>query len=299
MSRPGLWGIYLRGLVMGAADVVPGVSGGTVAFVTGIYDRLVNAIRAWRPQLWQIWREEGWRGFWRAVDGAFVLMLVAGIATSIISFAELITWALEHHRTLVMALFFGLVLGSALYLFRQLGAKPGPVWGMLILGCVLALLTYVLRPMELPATLPWLFAGGAIAICAMILPGISGSFILVILGLYEPVLRAVIERDLPTLLVFASGCAVGLLSFSHALGLLLTYWRQPTMAVLTGFLAGSLVMVWPWRLPESGNRNLLPSEYTLMSNEPNQLIAVLALLTLGCFLVLGLDWMARSQLRQR
>lgn len=279
--------------------MVPGVSGGTVAFVTGIYDRLVNAIRAWRPRLWHVWRDDGWPGFWRSVDGAFVMILVAGIATSVISFAELITWALEHHRVLVMALFSGLVLGSALFLFRQLGPRPGAVWGMLILGCMLALLVYALRPMELPATLPWLFMGGAIAICAMILPGISGSFILVILGLYEPVLRAVIERDLPALLVFAVGCVVGLLSFSHALGLLLTRWRRATMAVLTGFLAGSLMMVWPWRLPESGNRNLWPSEYSLLSNEPSHLMAVLALLGFGCFLVLGLDWMARYQLRQR
>lgn len=289
-ERTRLLGVYLRGVAMGAADVVPGVSGGTIAFITGIYDRLLASIRSFRPGLLLQWRRLGWRGLWQSVDGAFLLVLLAGIVTSIVSLARLITWALENQRLLVMAFFFGLIIASCLYLARQLRPLRFSTAAVFVIGAVLALMVAWLRPAELPATLPWLFGGGAIAICAMILPGVSGSFILLMLGLYQPVLAAVRDFDLLKLLVFAGGCGVGLLSFSHFLGWLLTHWRQPTMAMLTGFLAGSLALVWPWQIRADGLlSNLWPGQYQLTTGEPAQLLPALGLILLGCGLVLGLD----------
>lgn len=298
-ERSRLLGVYLRGMAMGAADVVPGVSGGTIAFITGIYDRLLAAIRSFRPGLLLQWRRLGWQGIWRAVDGAFLLVLLAGIVTSIVSLARLITWALENQRLLVMAFFFGLIIASCLYLARQLRPLRFSTLAVFVIGAALALMIAWLRPGELPATLPWLFGGGAIAICAMILPGVSGSFILLMLGLYQPVLAAVRDFDLLKLLVFASGCGVGLLSFSHFLGWLLTHWRQPTMSMLTGFLAGSLALVWPWQIRNDGLlSNLRPEQYQLATGESAQLLPALGLMLLGCGLVLGLDTWAGVRARR-
>lgn len=296
MSLP-WWGIYLRGLAMGAADVVPGVSGGTVAFLTGIYERLLEAIRAVHPRLWRLRRERGWGALWQAVDGNFLSLLVAGIVTSIVSLARIITWALAEHRILLMAFFFGLILASILYLLRLLRPLRGGAWFCLVLGCGVALGVVGLNPMTLPATLPWLFCGGAIAICAMILPGVSGSFLLLLLGLYEPVLTAVRDLDAVRLGVFMAGCVTGLLSFSHALGWLLRHWRQPTLALLTGFLLGSLALVWPWRLPEG--TLLSPLQYAAETGLASQWPVALLVTAGGFAMVMGLDWLAMRRFKRR
>jgi putative membrane protein len=242
-------GVFLRGVLMGAADIVPGVSGGTMAFITGIYDRLLASIRAFDLQLLRLLHRGDLRRAWEHVDGAFLLTLVAGIATSILSLARVIAWLLETYPVPLWAFFFGLILASALVLLRQV-----PHWSTARVFCLTAGLgvaaAIALSPVvALPAGLPAIFIAGFIAICAMILPGISGSFILILLGMYATVLHAVKNLELAVMLVFALGAGLGLMCFSRVLHWLLRRYHAATMALLTGFLFGSLLVVWPWKHP--------------------------------------------------
>ncbi|MGI9293032.1 MAG: DUF368 domain-containing protein, partial [Pseudomonadales bacterium] len=245
-DRKSMLHTYLIGLAMGAADVVPGVSGGTIAFISGIYQRLLDAIRAFSPGAVQLLMREGVPAFWCRVDGTFLLALLAGIITSVLLFARLITVALANYPTCVWAFFFGLILASSGFLARQVSWRA--ITGLLFLaGLLIALVIGELRPTQLDVQPVIIFGSGALAICAMILPGISGSFILLLLGMYSNVLQALHEFDLGFIAIFATGCGVGLLSFSHVLGFLLSRFHGQTLALLTGFLAGSLSMVWPWQ----------------------------------------------------
>ncbi len=231
---------------MGAADVVPGVSGGTIAFITGIYQRLLDAIRAFSPAAVQLLLRDGVTAFWLRVDGTFLLVLMAGIFTSVLLLARLITAALASYPTCVWAFFFGLIVASSWFLARQVNWRAAT--GLLFLaGLAIALVIGELRPTQLDVQPLIIFGSGALAICAMILPGISGSFILLLLGMYSNVLQALHEFDLGFIAIFAAGCGVGLLSFSHVLGFLLSRFHAQTLALLTGFLVGSLAMVWPWQ----------------------------------------------------
>jgi putative membrane protein len=240
-------GVFLRGLLMGAADIVPGVSGGTMAFITGIYDTLLSSIRAFDLMfLGKLFRLDI-AGAWEHVNGAFLLALFAGIATSIFSLAQVVSWLLEHHPVPLWAFFFGLILASALVLLREVSQWSAAVVLSLIAGGAIAL-TIALSPvMHLDVGLAGVFLAGFVAICAMILPGISGSFILVLLGMYSTVLVAIKSLDLVFILVFGLGAGAGLLCFSRLLHWLLHRFHQPTMALLTGFLFGSLAVVWPWK----------------------------------------------------
>jgi putative membrane protein len=239
--------VYLRGVLMGAADIVPGVSGGTMAFITGIYDRLLASIRAFDLQLVRCLLRADFRGAWSHVDGGFLLALLAGIATSILTLARVISWVLEHHPVPLWAFFFGLILASALVLLRQVEAWHPLRLLALLAGTAIAA-GIALSPMiSLDGGLVGVFLAGFLAICAMILPGISGSFILVLLGMYAPTLTAVKELDLLYLLVLAMGAGCGLLCFSRLLHWLLQHFHQATMSLLTGFLFGSLLVVWPWK----------------------------------------------------
>lgn len=240
-------GIYLRGVLMGAADIVPGVSGGTMAFITGIYDRLLGSIRAFDLELLRMLLRADVRAAWAHVDGNFLLALFAGIATSIVTLARGISWLLEFHPVPLWAFFFGLILASALVLLRQVEAwHPLRLLAMLAGTAIAA--GIALSPMlSLDVGLAGVFVAGFIAICAMILPGISGSFILVLLGMYGPTLAAVKGLDLAYLAVLAAGAGCGLLCFSRLLHWLLHRFHQATMSLLTGFLFGSLLVVWPWK----------------------------------------------------
>lgn len=288
---------------MGAADVVPGVSGGTVAFISGIYQRLLDAIRAFNPRAVQLLAREGVPAFWRHVDGTFLLVLLAGIITSVLLFARLITVALANYPTCVWAFFFGLIVASSWFLARQVSWRT--VTGLLFLtGLATALVIGELRPTQLDVQPLIIFGSGALAICAMILPGISGSFILLLLGMYSNVLEALHEFDFGFIVIFAAGCGVGLLSFSHALGFLLSRFHGQTLALLTGFLAGSLVMVWPWQhvissyVKDDGRsvalqtQNVLPVDYAALTQQNPYTLAALALAALAVLLVLGLERLA-------
>ena len=295
-----LW-LFLKGAAMGAADVVPGVSGGTIAFITGIYDRLLDALRSLTPMALAILLRQGIPAFWQAIDGWFLLTLAGGILLSVLTFAHMIGYALEHYAILVWSFFFGLVVASALYLARQ---TPHWRWRevvALLCGSVIALTIASLRPVELPAEGWMLFLAGAIAICAMILPGISGSFILLLMGMYQVFIAAVQTLDFGLLISFAGGCVVGLLAFSHLLSWLLKHYRSLMYTLLTGFLAGSLKLLWPWKqvLETTVDRhgdlrplvqiNVLPSRYTELTAEPALFVWALLCATVGLALVLLLE----------
>ncbi len=295
--------LFAKGMAMGAADIVPGVSGGTVAFITNIYDELLNSIRSVRPSTLVLLYKEGPAACWRAINGNFLLVLLAGIVTSLLTLSRLISYQLEHNPILLAALFFGLILASILYMLRQLGhIGVREVLAILVGAAAIVLLPE--KPFALGTGTWWVFGAGALAICAMILPGISGSFILLMLGVYPIVLGALMEFDLELLAVFIGGCVVGLLSFSHLLGLLLQKARSITLAVLTGFLLGSLKIIWPWkevlayRTDRHGesvpliSANVSPDQYqAVVGADPQTLLAILCLV-FGFSLVFGIDKLA-------
>lgn len=233
---------------MGAADVVPGVSGGTIAFISGIYEELLASISSINFSNLKLLKEKGIKSFWKAINGNFLAALVFGIFISIASLARIISWLLEHKPILVWSFFFGLVLASIIFIGKQISKWSVGVVGMFILGAFIAYYITTLQPLiSENSSNGFLFLAGAIAICAMILPGISGSFILVLLGAYKPVLEAIYNRDIKLLGILALGAAVGLLTFSKILKWLFSKYKNLTLATLTGFILGSLNKIWPWK----------------------------------------------------
>ncbi|MFT7266370.1 MAG: putative membrane protein, partial [Halioglobus sp.] len=287
------FGIFLRGLMMGAADIVPGVSGGTVAFITGIYSRLLGSIRAFDLQCLKLVFQRDVKKAWQHVDGSFLTALLLGIATSILTLARLVSWLLEQYPMPLWASFFGLILASALVLLRQV--KTWSVLRFLNLAVGVAIAVFIaLSPLvAFDPTVAMIFLSGFLAICAMILPGISGSFILVLLGMYGTVLSALKSFDLLFILVFAIGAAAGLMCFSRVLHWLLSRFHESTMALLTGFLFGSLAVVWPWKqvlvwvegshgqLKPGQQVPVSPSEYLVLTGQDAQLALCIALMCLG------------------
>jgi putative membrane protein len=282
---------------MGAADIIPGVSGGTVAFITGIYDTLIDSIRAVDLAFASRLLKGDIAGAWRHINGGFLLALGLGIATSILSLAQVVSWLLEHHPVPLWAFFFGLILASALVLLRQVRRWSAATGLSLLSGLAVAVAISLAPVMNLDSGYAGIFLAAFLAICAMILPGISGSFILVLLGMYGPVLAAIRHLEVDFILVFVLGAAGGLLSFSRLLHWLLHRFHQATMAALTGFLFGSLVVVWPWKRVlawvEGGHGQLkpaqqfpvTPTDYQLYSGQEPQLALCLALMVLGFVLV--------------
>ncbi|CAM1347322.1 DUF368 domain-containing protein [Tenacibaculum insulae] len=240
--------IMLKGMAMGAADVVPGVSGGTIAFISGIYEELLTSISNVNLSLFKTLKQDGFKTAWKQLNGNFLASLFVGIFISIISLAKVISWLLTHHSILLWSFFFGLVLASVIYIAKQITKWNSIAIILVVLGAVLAYYITTLNPMisENSSTL-FMFFAGAIAICAMILPGISGSFILVLLGAYKPVLAAINNRDFTTIAAIGAGAIIGLLSFSRVLKYLFANYKNYTLAVLTGFIIGSLNKIWPWK----------------------------------------------------
>jgi putative membrane protein len=286
-------GVFLRGMLMGAADIVPGVSGGTIAFITGIYDTLLGSIRAFDLAFLGKLFKLDIKGAWQHVNGGFLLALLAGIATSIFSLARLISWVLQNHPVPLWAFFFGLILASALVLLQQVQKWSFPRVFCLLVGVAVALFIALSPMMSLDIGLAGVFLSGFLAICAMILPGISGSFILVLLGMYATVLTAVKTLDLMFLAVFAVGAGAGLMCFSRLLHWLLHRFHQATMALLTGFLFGSLAVVWPWKqvlawvegshgqLKPAQQIPVSPTEYLVVTGQDPQVWYCLGLMVVG------------------
>ena len=297
-------GIFLRGAAMGTADLVPGVSGGTVALITGIYPRLLAAVTAADAAAVRLLLKGQWLGLWRHVDGAFLLPLMLGIGSAIFALASTLKLLLETQPLLVWSFFCGLVLLSSLALIRTEMTKLTPMVGLMFLMGVVIMLTLGLGTgISFPQHLGGFFVAGLLGICAMILPGISGSFILLLLGMYGPIITAVADRELPPLLVFAVGCAVGLLTFSRFLTFVLARARVATLALLVGFLLGSLVMLWPWQQvlqttidPEGQARPIqtvpiTPAHYQTISGDSQWLGCLLSAL-LGAGVVISLQGLA-------
>ena len=239
--------LMLKGIAMGAADVVPGVSGGTVAFIVGIYEELINSIKSINPTNLKLLFSLRIAEFWKAINANFLLALVSGIAISIFSLAKLITYLLENEPVLVWAFFFGLVLSSTYFVAKTITQWDWKTYLFFVIGTVGAYFITVATPTETPNNLFFIFLCGAIAICAMILPGISGSFILVLLGKYFYIMSAVKSLDIVVMLVFICGAFICITSFSNVLSFLLRRFHNTTIATLAGFMLGSLNKVWPWK----------------------------------------------------
>ncbi|AEF55630.1 DUF368 domain-containing protein [Marinomonas posidonica] len=239
--------IYLSGVLMGAADVVPGVSGGTVAFIVGVYDRLIAALSGVNKDSIQMLFKGDVKALWRHFDGGFLLALGAGVVTSIFLIAGLITHLLAVYPTYLWSFFFGLILASAVFLLKQVNHFSVRHGVVLIVGIIAGASLSLLVPTSMSTSSPMVFVAGMIAICAMILPGISGSFLLLIMGMYSFVLNAVKSFDLTVIIIFAAGALVGLLSFSKLLNYLLNKAHAMTLSFLTGIMLGALVKVWPWK----------------------------------------------------
>jgi putative membrane protein len=235
-------------MAMGAADVVPGVSGGTIAFISGIYEELLNSISSFNLSLFSVLKNEGFKKVWKMVNGRFLLALFIGICISVLSLAKLIENLLENHPILIWSFFFGLVLASIIYIAKQIKIWNIKSYLYLIFGLIFAYYITTLNPVISQNSSPWfLFLAGMIAICAMILPGISGSFILVLLGAYKPILNAINTKDFFSVFIFMAGAILGLLTFSRVLKWLFSKYKNYTLALLIGFIAGSLNKIWPWK----------------------------------------------------
>ncbi|MHA7881042.1 MAG: DUF368 domain-containing protein [Saccharospirillum sp.] len=275
-----------KGLVMGIADAVPGVSGGTMALITGIYERLVSALANLHPRLLTLLWQRRWREFWWRIDGAFLLSLGLGILISLFSVLNLVHWMLETAPQLLWAFFLGLIVASLVTLGRR--HRWCRLDGVLCaLGTLIAVGLSLVTEMSMTINAGTLVLGGAIAISAMLLPGISGSFILLIMGLYPAVVTAVNERDLATIGLVALGCLLGLLLFSRLLNAVLRRWHDRVLAFMLGFILGATVKVWPWQYQQQW---LSPSRYTELSGQPALVAGVLLAMMLGASAVVALTW---------
>jgi len=293
--------IGLKGMAMGAADVVPGVSGGTIAFISGIYEELLGSISNINLDLFKTLKNEGFKAAWKQLNGSFLLSLFLGIFISIFSLAQAIKYLLENEPILLWSFFFGLVLASIIYIAKQISKWNSISVLILILAAFLAYYITTLSPLVSENTsLLFMFLSGAIAICAMILPGISGAFIMVLLGAYKPILSAVSDRDYKTVTAVFLGAIVGLLSFSKVLKWLFSNYKNYTLAVLTGFITGSLNKIWPWKetLTWRTNSHGIKVAFNQQSVSPfsfegdAQLIMAIVLIIVGFLLILIMEKLA-------
>jgi putative membrane protein len=282
---------------MGASDVIPGVSGGTMAFILGIYEELIDAIRSFDLKSIQLFLTLRLRGLLDRISWQFVLAVGIGILTAIFTLARALSWLLQNRPVLIWSFFLGLILASTLSVSRRVEGWCLSTWLGLLGGMVGTYFLVGLVPLSTPDS-PWfLFLSGAVAICAMILPGISGAFILVLLGKYQFVLEAVNNRDFFILAIVAAGAVVGIAAFSRLLGWLLRNYHDLMVAVLTGLMLGSLRKVWPWKetvenFVDSHGKvvtivqaNILPAQWNV------EVLSALSLIGLGFLTVFSLDRM--------
>ncbi len=300
---------YLKGMAMGAADIVPGVSGGSIALIAGIYQELLDSINSFNLDNLRLLKSFQIKEFYTRLNGNFLLSLVLGILTSIFALSRVITYLMEVHPIPLWSFFSGLILVSAFLILKETKKWNFVIVVSIAIGTAFAWWVTNLPPTTTPDA-PWFtFVAGSIAICAMILPGISGSFVLLILGQYERILQAVMDKDFFTLALFASGCLVGILSFSRVVAFLLRRFHAATIGLLSGFMLGSVNELWPWKLvtswrtSSSGKQvpflteNILPGEYLTQVGLAPQLGWAIGAFFFGIGLVLFIAWLA-SKLQQ-
>lgn len=299
--------LFLKGMAMGGADVVPGVSGGTLAFITGIYERLLEAISSFDKDALQLALKFHWQALWKHIDGTFLLVLLSGILFSILTLAKVLHYLLDTYPIQLWSFFFGLVIIAAYVVAKEIAHWKGRVILAGLAGIAIAYTITIITPAQTPTDLWFVFLSGAIAICAMILPGISGSFILLILGKYEYILGALNERNLIVMATFAVGCIVGLLSFARLISWLLDRYYNTAIALLAGFMIGSLNKIWPWkevvstRTNSSGEevplitKNVLPKVYEQVTGQNPYIGQAILFMIIGVSVVLAIDLVAARQ----
>lgn len=298
--------VTLKGIAMGAADVIPGVSGGTIAFIAGIYQELIDSIKSVNLTSLKLLLTGKISDFWKAVNGNFLFSLILGIGISILSLAKGMQYLLDHQPILIWSFFFGLVVASAVYVGKDIKEwKAGTVLS-LIIGIAVAYVITVITPAEANTSYGFIFLSGAIAICAMILPGISGSFILVLLGMYRFILGAVTSFNLPVVFTFLAGVIIGIVLFSNLLSWLLRKYYTLTIAMLVGFMVGSLNKVWPWKevtetfIDRHGEikplmeQNVMPNNYFDLTGNNPQLGYALLLAACGFALIFFIEGISKK-----
>ena len=293
--------LALKGCAMGAADVVPGVSGGTIAFISGIYEELIDSIKSIDMQALKYLFSLKFGQFWKKINGNFLASVLCGIAISIFSLARLMIYLLNNHPIHIWSFFFGLIIASSILVSKEITRWKAGTIISLILGIAVAYIITVLTPSSTPDTWWFIMLSGAIAICAMILPGISGAFVLLLMGKYHFIMTAVGEFKIGILLLFAIGAVAGIISFSHFLSWLLKNHHNVTIALLTGFMVGSLNKVWPWKqvletyedshgvahpLVEA---NILPGTYETLNQADAYLWQAIAMCVVGFLLIYGIE----------
>jgi len=299
--------LLLKGMGMGAADVVPGVSGGTIAFITGIYEELVHSIKNINFKTISTLWKEGLPAFWKAVNGSFLLSLVGGILISVLTLARILEYLLVNHPILIWSFFFGLIIGSAIFVARSIKKWNIGTVISLLAGIVIAWIITSFTPAETSEAYWFIFLSGALAICAMILPGISGSFILLLLGKYQFVLSALNEGRISIIAVLLTGALTGIIAFSHLLSWLLEKFHHLTIAMLAGFMIGSLNKIWPWKVTietyiDSHGEiqpllqdNVLPGRFISETGTDPQILWAVLLALAGFLLIFLFEGMSKKQ----
>lgn len=299
--------LFLKGTIMGAADVIPGVSGGTIAFITGIYSELVKSLSLLNIQSLRVLMRSGFSKFWSTINGNFLLILFSGILVSVFSLARLLEYLLMQYPIVVWSFFFGLVLISGILVLRRISNWSGSRIIALLSGVVTMVLITRFSPVETPESYWFIFISGAIAICAMILPGISGAFILLILGKYQFIIRAVSNFDIPVIIVFGVGAVFGLLSFSNLLSWLFRKYHDITIALLSGFILGSLNKIWPWKETISSalnshgesipvvQRNISPIIYSEITGNDHMILYATLFALCGVLVVVLLELLSKKE----
>jgi putative membrane protein len=296
--------LWLKGMMMGAADAVPGVSGGTVAFMTGIYEELIYSLNQCGPQALNVLLNKGLSAAWRHINGSFLATLLTGILFSLLTLSSVVLFLLDTYPELIWSFFFGLIVAAIWSLIRHIEQWKATTVIAFTIGAISAYLITSLTPTSIEPSYFYVFLSGMIAICAMILPGISGSFILLLLGMYSHILIALKNLEMVVLGIFATGCVIGLLSFSRMLNWMFSSYKITTLALLGGFMLGSLNKVWPWKhtlestLDRHGKEipliqeNILPDTFEALSGQSALLGYSISLMFMGVIIVMFLEKVA-------
>jgi len=299
--------LFFKGMGMGAADVVPGVSGGTIAFITGIYEELITSIKSIDLEAVRLLLRLKIGIFWKKINGNFLLALFSGILLSVFSLARLLRWLMSDYPVLIWSFFFGLIIASAIVITRKINSWNIARLTGLMAGTALMFFITRISPATTTDAYWYIFITGAVAICAMVLPGISGAFILLILGKYQFILAAVSELNIPVLLVFGLGIVTGILSFANLLSWLFSKYHDITISVLAGFIIGSLNKIWPWKetitetVTSHGDtvpvvqRNIMPHVYHDITGADPSLIPAVILMIAAFVIVIILDRVSRHK----
>ena len=284
--------LYFKGVAMGAADIVPGVSGGTIALISGIYEELIFTLKNINLSLLKTLFKDGFKVFWKSLNGNFLSVLLLGIASSVILLAQVIVFLLDNHEFKIWGFFFGLIISSAFLIIKDVNPLNTMQIIWILSGIVIAALISLSNTTQIPDTDIYIFLTGSIAITAMILPGISGSFILLLLSKYEYIITAIKEFNIRTLFVFALGCIFGLIIFSRILHFLFQNYKMNLLSLLSGFLIGSLIKIWPFkkvletRINSDGIEEAITSQPIIRNMENQEELIFFVLFTLiGYFLI--------------